>query len=205
MTRELHALAIAVLAAAGCALDWDLAPNPRVVNAPGTVDTSRSATDAGAALRGSPSQDAAPPDAGPDATGDSCSRTTDCASDAYCRFDDELCGTKAAGHCAPRTTFCIDTDDACLCDGTIASRCEGQLAGVDVDVRNGCALRSGKYKCGYAICSVASELCFQTGVDGQEQQFDCEDKSDACTSCASCPRQNCTCSDSSGGLIYTCP
>jgi hypothetical protein len=110
----------------------------------------------------------------PDA-GRPCLETSACAADEYCAFKPRLCGasSKAArpgyevglrpGICSPRPASCNDSyGPVCGCDKRVyASECVAELAGVDLNVNDGCFENSPRdwISCGERFCSARTQYC----------------------------------------------
>ena len=91
------------------------------------------------------------------------------ATKTYCDFTDDQCGTGSniVGVCRPAAdqgSCKVAPPMVCSCEGiTFPTECMAQSTGWDVSVLtsgpHGCGGQPGLYRCGYAYCTNASEVC----------------------------------------------
>jgi hypothetical protein len=96
-----------------------------------------------------------------------------CAANEYCDYADNSCGiADAPGTCKRRPDACpligpTPRDSAtrivgrpvCACDGKVhSSDCIAYSDGFDLNA-HGCAVPSGSFACGYAVCDLPTQYC----------------------------------------------
>lgn len=85
-----------------------------------------------------------------------------CAADEFCDYTDNTCGiADGEGACKKKPGACpaIVGRPVCGCDGNVhSSDCTAYRDGTDLNA-NGCAVPSGSFACGYAVCSLQTQYC----------------------------------------------
>jgi hypothetical protein len=146
-----------------------------------------------------------------------------CALNEYCDYADNSCGiADAPGTCKRRPDACplIDPtprDSAspvvgrpvCACDGRVHdSDCIAFSDGFDLNAY-GCAVPSGSFTCGYAVCSLQTQYCRREIKPPAADLYTCIALPQTCPAgaptCECLQVQPCSCSgDARAGLTLTC-
>ncbi len=143
-----------------------------------------------------------------------CLHVGDCGSNGWCDFPDDTCGLNEPGTCKPRPQGCNDIyAPVCVCNGTVAgNQCDGESAGLDIDVNGGCMPPGGHFACGGLFCVEGFSYCRHevSDVDGIPDTFQCVNLPPHCTNMPSCTcvqNEPCSnlCEDNGGNLTLTCP
>jgi hypothetical protein len=144
-----------------------------------------------------------------------CTPTKPCASNEYCDYPDNACGSGQMGDCKPRPTACDKSyAPQCTCDGSVAdNECSAYLAGSDLSAQGACAPPDGMFACGSSFCAKAGYYCLAeiSDVSTIPDSFSCKPLP---VSCGSAPACGCLANEpcgaecqasASGDLTLTCP
>jgi hypothetical protein len=148
--------------------------------------------------------------------GPDCGEST-CASDEYCDWLDNKCGTVPdTPMCRPRPEDCGTGDPVCGCDGEVhPSECAANVAGTDLGEFT-CEPPAGMFACGTHLCTSEAELCQNIPSDGSAPAafWLCLTTPPGCLDNWSCaciqpvydPTMACSCTEGGElGVLLTCP
>jgi len=114
-----------------------------------------------------------------------------CASDEYCDFPDDHCGSAdSTGVCVKRPQGCPKNyQPTCGCDGAIhGNSCETASAGTDVSSFGGCKPPPDMFGCGPFFCTIGAEYCEDSYSDigNEPPTFTCKPLPSSCAGAPDC-------------------